>query len=297
METNAVVSFKPAHLYADLWVHGAVDLKAFGFGLGLTLDAKLAADVFDPFHVLGEFAVGINLPWPFNKKKIEAHVKLEWKDPPVQPPIPAPLKDVAIEHFKTSTKWPLPMPTLLVPNYADPADPDGFLLVSLPNPLPDPPNNLPPPIDAPIVALDCRPSLGFARNVNDDAQVGAIVQPLNPEWEWIGDPERGQGNPAGSGMGSRNCGWTSGMVEPGNRLPAKVEPALLCRRKSLAPGPRSTASAPRALGRPSSCSGRRLDSITCATPARNGAIGLPARIQAFPACRLAELVSTLKPST
>jgi hypothetical protein len=187
MEANAVVSFKPAHLYADLWVHGAVDLKVFGFGLGLTLDAKLAADVFDPFHVLGEFAVGIKLPWPFNKKKIEAHVKLEWGPEPAQPPIPAPLKDVSIEHFKTTTKWPLPNPTLLAPVYTDD---DGFLSRSPTlDELAGPPTNTP----IPIVALDCRPSLGFARNVNDDAQVGAIVQPLNPDSEQIGDPARGEG--------------------------------------------------------------------------------------------------------
>jgi len=187
MEANAVVSFKPAHLHADLWVHGAVDLKAFGFGLGLTLDATLAADVFDPFHVLGTFDVGIKLPWPLNKKKIEAHVELEWGPEPVSPPIPAPLKDVAIEHFKTTIKWPLPMPTLLRPNYADD---DGFLSGShLLDELSGPPTDTP----IPIVALDCRPSLGFTRNVNDDAQVGAIVQSLNPNTEWIGDPERGEG--------------------------------------------------------------------------------------------------------
>jgi hypothetical protein len=186
MENNAVVSFKPAHLYADLWVHGAVDLKAFGFGLGLTIDARLAADVFDPFQVLGDFEVEFHLPWPFKKKHLGAHVQLKWGPRPGQPPIPAPLKDVAIEHFKTSTKWPLPMPTLLKPNYADA---DGFLL----DPLPDPPNDSEPPFDAPVVPLDCRPSLGFSRNVNDDAQVGTIVQPLNPESEQIGDPTRGEG--------------------------------------------------------------------------------------------------------
>lgn len=188
MEANAVVSFKPAHLSADLWVHGAVDLKAFGFGLGLTLDAKLAAEVFDPFAIAGEFEVAIKLPWPLNKKKIGAHVKLEWKDQVVQqPPIPAPLKDVAIEHFKTSTKWPLPMPTLLRPNYADD---DGFLSGSPAlDELSGPPTDAP----IPIVALDCRPSLGFTRNVNDDAQVGAIVQLLNPDSEQIGDSTKGRG--------------------------------------------------------------------------------------------------------
>ena len=188
MEANAVVSFKPAHLSADLWVHGAVDLKAFGFGLGLTLDAKLAAEVFDPFAIAGDFEVAIKLPWPLNKKKIGAHVKLEWKDNVVQPPpIPAPLKDVAIEHFKTSTKWPLPMPTLLRPNYADD---DGFLSGSPAlDELSGPPTDAP----IPIVALDCRPSLGFTRNVNDDAQVGAIVQQLNPDSEQIGDSTKGRG--------------------------------------------------------------------------------------------------------
>lgn len=196
MENNAVVSFKPAHLHADLWVHGAVDLKAFGFGLGLTIDARLAADVFDPFHVLGDFEVEFHLPWPFKKKHLGAHVQLEWGPRPAQPPIPAPLKDVAIEHFKTSTKWPLPalssatalsVPTLLFPDYADA---DGFLPSSQPG---GPNNTSPPPTDAPIVPLDCRPSLGFSRNVNDDAQVGTIVRLFNPDSEQVGDPTRGEG--------------------------------------------------------------------------------------------------------
>ena len=31
----------------------------------LTVDAAIAAEVFDPLHVVGEFRVAINLPWPF----------------------------------------------------------------------------------------------------------------------------------------------------------------------------------------------------------------------------------------
>jgi hypothetical protein len=187
MENNAVVSFRPAHLYADLWVHGAVDLKAFGFGLGLTIDARLAADVFDPFHVLGDFEVEFHLPWPFKKKHLGAHVQLEWGPRPGQPPIPAPLKDVAIEHFKATTKWPLQMPTLLAPAYADA---DGFLPGSQPA---GPNENSGPPTDAPIVPLDCRPSLGFSRNVNDDAKIGTIVRLFDPESEQVGDPVRHEG--------------------------------------------------------------------------------------------------------
>jgi hypothetical protein len=187
MENNAVVSFRPAHLYADLWIHGAVDLKAFGFGLGLTIDARLAADVFDPFHVLGQFDVEFKLPWPFKKKHLGAHVRLEWGPRPDPPPVPALLKDVAIEHFKATTKWPLQMPTLLAPAYADA---DGFLPGSQPG---GPNENSGPPTDAPIVPLDCRPSLGFGRNVNDDAKVGTIVRLFDPDSEQVGDPARGEG--------------------------------------------------------------------------------------------------------
>jgi hypothetical protein len=196
MENNAVVSFKPAHLYADLWVHGAVDLKAFGFGLGLTIDARLAADVFDPFHVLGQFDVEFHLPWPFKKKHLGAHVQLEWGPRPGQPSVSVPLKDVAIEHFKTTTKWPLlassssttlSVPTLLFPDYADA---NGFLPGSQPS---GPNNTSPPPTDAPVVPLDCRPSLGFSRNMNDDAKVGTIVRLFDPESEQVGDPVRHEG--------------------------------------------------------------------------------------------------------
>lgn len=190
MESNVVLSFRPAHLHGDLWVHGAVDLKAFGFGLGLIVDARLAADVFHPFLVVGDFEVELHLPWPLSKKHIGAHVKLQWGPRPKQPPIPAVLKDVSIEHFKTSTKWPLPVPDLLTPDYAND---DGYLPGSLQDPLPGPPNNSPPPSNAPIVPLDCRPSISFGRNVNDDALIGAIVQPLDPEWEQIGDPAHGFG--------------------------------------------------------------------------------------------------------
>ncbi|MFZ1218154.1 MAG: hypothetical protein WAO00_02620 [Chthoniobacterales bacterium] len=190
MESNVVLSFRPAHLHGDLWVHGAVDLKAFGFGLGLIVDARLAADVFHKFLVVGDFEVELHLPWPLSKKQIGAHVKLQWGPELAQPPIPAVLKDVSIESFKTSTKWPLSMPTLLMPNYADA---DGFLLESLQDPLPYPPNDSEPPFDAPIVPLDCRPSISFGRNVNDDALIGAIVQPLDPERERIGDPAHGLG--------------------------------------------------------------------------------------------------------
>lgn len=187
IEGNVIVSWKPAHFYGDLWLHGRVALSAFGFGLSLSLDARVAADVFDPFHILATLDVAIDLPWPL--PDLSASVKLEWGPEPLVPPLPAPLKEIAIEHFKVTTSWPLPRGQLLLPNY-DP-DGDGFL----PDPLPAYPGQeaAAPPSALPIVPLDARPHLTFGRAVNDDARVGVNVQPLVPEWERIGDPSAGQG--------------------------------------------------------------------------------------------------------
>src|SRR6185503_19888972 len=121
IEGNARVSWKPAHFYGDLALHGSARLAVFGFGAGVTVDAMIAADVFEPLHIKGDFSVSIDLPWPLDE--IAVHVPLEWGSQPTKPPIPLPLKEVAIEHFKASTSWPLPREVrggtqkLLLPNF------------------------------------------------------------------------------------------------------------------------------------------------------------------------------------
>ena len=115
IDGNARVSWKPAHFYGDLSLHGSARLSVFGFSAGVTVDAKIAADVFDPFLVSGNFNVAIDLPWPF--ADIAVNVKLAWGPVPTPPPLPLPLKEVAVEHFKATTSWPLPRvgtPALLV---------------------------------------------------------------------------------------------------------------------------------------------------------------------------------------
>ena len=59
---NVQVNWKPIHFHGDLWAHGKAELSVFGFGLGLTVDARIGADVFDLFDLKGEFSVAINLP-------------------------------------------------------------------------------------------------------------------------------------------------------------------------------------------------------------------------------------------
>lgn len=170
IEGNALVSWRPTHLFGELCMHGSMKLKVFKFSVGLTIDACISADVREPFHLLGTLSVGIDLPKPL--KDITVDVSLEWGPEQVslpnypQPeapvpavPLPTPLKEIAIEHFKVTTSWP---PALS-------ADPVTAL---------------------PVVPLDCRPHLTFARPTHDVAQVGMNGQAVVPDFELIGDPTR-----------------------------------------------------------------------------------------------------------
>lgn len=184
MENNAVVSFKPAHLHAGLCMHGSVELKVLKFGLGLNVDALIEADVAKPFHLLGDFSVSIDLPKPL--KDISANVSMEWGPRPDEPPLPIAFKEAAIGHFKSSVTWPLPLGSLVLPSY----DAGGGFLGAASSATND---FSPPPAALPVVPVDCRPTITFARDVWDDARIAATVQLLDPPLEQIGDPVAHQG--------------------------------------------------------------------------------------------------------
>jgi hypothetical protein len=190
MESNVVVSFKPIQFYGDMALHGGVELSAFGFGFSLTVDARVEAEVFHPRHLLAQLDVTLNLPAPLPKKKrrLTAHLTIEFGPTPDAPPIPLALKSVSIEHMKVSTTWPLPAPlphALLQPDYDDG---QGFLTSSPSGDM----DALPATI--PVVPMDCLQTIHFNRDVHDDALIGAIVQIPDPESEWIGDPDKRQGS-------------------------------------------------------------------------------------------------------
>jgi len=188
LEGNVVVNWTPLHFHGDLWLHGNVEVKIFGFGVGLGVDARFAADVFDPFHVKASIEVSIRPPKPLRRKQIE--ITLEWGPIPNWPErLPVPLKAVAIEHSKVTTGWSLlndSTPPMLLPRY----DPDkeglrGYYA---------PPAFSEPPISAmPIVPLDGQAQLTFRRPVNDDILVGVNPQPVQPQYERIGNPGTDEG--------------------------------------------------------------------------------------------------------
>lgn len=196
IEGHALISFKPVHFHGELWLHGRLELRVFGFGFDIGADARVSADVFKPFSVRIELSAHLGLPWPL--PDFDVDITLEWGPEPTPPPLPMPLKEIAVEHFKVTTSWPLPRtsdPALLAPNYD--GDADGFLAA----PVPDVAvvAAAAPPRTAPAVPLDGRPHVTFGRAVNDDALVGINPQPAfpeaqpDPEWEWIGDPAKNEG--------------------------------------------------------------------------------------------------------
>ncbi|MEA2602073.1 MAG: hypothetical protein QOF89_3065 [Acidobacteriota bacterium] len=181
VDGNALVSFKPSQFHGDLWLHGLVDLKAFGFGFGIVLDAKIAADLFKPYHLRGEFSVGIKLPWPFKKKKVGARIVMEWGPRKIAPPLPLPVATIGIEHLKSSVTWPLQRGTFLLPSYDDG---EGFL--TAPGTYTEPSETA-----VPRVPVDARVAVTFGRSVHDEAKVGSNLQAIAPDAEVIGDPKNG----------------------------------------------------------------------------------------------------------
>lgn len=229
IEGDALVSFKPVHFHGELWLHGKVEFSVFGFGFDIGADARVSADVFNPYALRIEIAAHLGLPWPL--PDFDPRIVIEFGPETTPPPLPMPLKELAVEHFKVTTSWPLPRtssPALHAPDYD--SDKDGFLQ--------DPSPVLPavlaaaPPANAPVVPLDSRPHVTFGRTVHDDAMVGINPQPPLPQstppgWEWIGDPLRNEG-PVRLRTGLREVAverWSGGVWVPVARKGPDANPA------------------------------------------------------------------------
>jgi hypothetical protein len=189
METAATVSWHPNHFSGSVTAQGGAELRAFGFHTGVSANATLTGDVFDPFHINGKFHVGIDLPWPLDD--IGATVTLDWKRPlNHQPPLPLPLQEASVEFVPKGLRWPARRGRNLLPN----ADQGGGEFGG---------DNQPPSVptsfnfqNALLVPADTDLGLTFSRPIDDPAQVG--VNHVNKiSAEQIGNP---QGSPAKTGF-------------------------------------------------------------------------------------------------
>lgn len=172
IEGGLLVSWKPVQIKGQIGLIGQLALRAFGASLGLALSAALEVEAPTPYRVFAEFDAKMKLPWPLPDP--EAHIELEWREA-IPPPTPIPLSTVGIEHLKVSEKWLLGRS----PNYD--VNDDGLWYGGQPGPSTA-------DADSPIVPLDAKLVLSFARPMVDAALVGVnpsgIVAP-----ERVGDYE------------------------------------------------------------------------------------------------------------
>jgi hypothetical protein len=241
LDGKANVSLRPPHYYSSLLIRGSLELAVFGYGASIIVEAGANADVDDPFHILLELYGKLKLPWPL--PSFEGTFKKEWGPDPVPPPLPVPLKEIAVEHLKVTTTWPLPAADGLFGPVYDRGD--GYLSET-PGSFTEPDHAL-----IPTIPLDARPHLTFYRSVNDDAMAGSNIQPGNGIWERIGDPEAvppqgpvqvryglkkidlhkwvGGGSPwsiAASSTGNPKKLWGSWAAMPGNDDKAVIQTKL-----------------------------------------------------------------------
>jgi hypothetical protein len=194
MQADATVSWHPNHFSGDVILDGSAQLQAFGHGVGVKAHADITGDVFDPFHLHGDFSVGIDLPWPL--PDIGASISLDWQTKLDAPPeLPLPLREVAVEHTKRMLKWPVPRDPNggvnggLLPNYDNSGGNLEFVAGQTLPPVPG--NEQVIPTLTPRVPADSKVGLDFSRPISDNAQIG--INSTNVQKELVGDVGTGKG--------------------------------------------------------------------------------------------------------
>jgi hypothetical protein len=142
-ENDAELVFRPLQLTADAGLHGRAELKAFGVGLSVELDAVAHLTTPKPFEFSAELHAKADLPVPL--PDIEVRIPFEYKDP--QPPVlMVPLQSVELISLKGSEFW----------DTGDETNPK-------------------------LVPLDGKPAIVFAKSMQDLAKVGGNIQPAVSE--------------------------------------------------------------------------------------------------------------------
>ena len=149
LEGKADVSWRPVQLDGTLTLDGTAGLHAYGFSSTASINALLAVQAPNPYHVHGEFRLKLKTPWPFPDPS--ARIKLDWGSPSGEPVIEPVLASVAGEHLKTTEAWEL-----------DQSSPSG-----------------------PVLPLDAKLLLSFHRPIADRALIGGNSAP-SPSREKVG---------------------------------------------------------------------------------------------------------------
>jgi hypothetical protein len=160
---DTAISWRPVHAWGAVDLGGIADLKAFGFGVGLSSTADLAAESPSPHAVEGQFKVKLKLPWPLPDP--EATVKFRWAERGTIEPVPDWIEAVSLEDSKTGASFIAP----LEPPPAD-ENSNNFTLpaCSAAESLPDSLRDGPGCAGAPLVELTYRPVVAFRRDANND---------------------------------------------------------------------------------------------------------------------------------
>lgn len=93
LTASAAIQWSPLQLAAGVELHGEAHLSAFGFSLGITADALLAATAPSPWWVYGSLSVELDLPWPL--PNVGGTISLSWGGNGPPPPAPLALNSVS----------------------------------------------------------------------------------------------------------------------------------------------------------------------------------------------------------
>ena len=107
--TIQAMQWSPHQIGGGMEFHGEAHLRAFGIGVGISVDALLEGCAPNPYWVHGEFHVELETPWPL--PDVGATVSLTWGgDDGSIPPAPLALNHLdatLIDHVRTSDHYTL----------------------------------------------------------------------------------------------------------------------------------------------------------------------------------------------
>jgi hypothetical protein len=107
--TIQAMQWSPLQIGGGMEFHGEAHLRAFGIGIGISVDALLEGCAPNPYWVHGEFDVNLETPWPL--PDVGATISLTWGgDDGSVPPAPLALNHVdatLIDHLRTSDHYTL----------------------------------------------------------------------------------------------------------------------------------------------------------------------------------------------